>query len=139
MAAKTSFTGIARIGQVINELRTSVALLLTLIALPLAGVVLLFCADGKLRAIGLGFFVYLFALFVALPMLAMAATAKRGSNARIFASFACFWLSFFTYFYLQYAAIKPDMVARLMVTVPISLLGFIFFGWWVRDLFLGDT
>ena len=112
---------------------------MALVVVPIVGLVLLFCAEGKLRVIGLGALVYSFALFVVLPGLALAANAKRGSNKRLFASIVCFVLGFFAFFYLSYTVGDRQDIKYISV-VPISLVGIIFFAWWTRDcIFFDDS
>ena len=112
---------------------------MALVVGPIVGLVLLFCAEGKLRVIGLGALVYSFALFVVLPGLALAANAKRGSNKRLFASIVCFVLGFFAFFYLSYTVGDRQDIKYISV-VPISLVGIIFFAGWTRDcIFFDDS
>ena len=124
MNSKTPTSSIQRLVELRRNVRAMIACLMALVVVPMVGLALLFFAEGNLRAIGLGFLVYSFALFVVLPCLVLAANEKRGSNARLFASFACFVLAFFTFFYLSYTSTQPQM--KFILPVPISILGVVF-------------
>ena len=106
----------------------------TLVVPPIIGVYLITCTGGKTRLIGLGLLTYSFALFVVLPFLVVATSAKKGSVIRLFAAAACFILSVFALFYLNFASTKQVPAAYIFAMLPISILGLIFAGWWVRDL-----
>ena len=121
-----------RVSSFANNLEVWLAIVGALLV-TIPGVVLLVYTEGQLRAIGLGLLVYSFSFFVLLPGLLLAATAKPGSNSRLLAAFACFWLAFFTYFYLTYTTNRQDI--KVISLVPIMILGTIFFIWWVRDFF----
>ena len=131
MKSKESTSSLQRLIEVHQNIKTVIALIGVLVVIPSIGAYLVFFTEGMTRAIGLGFFVYSFALFVALPALILAASADRGSNSRIFASFGCFVLAFFTFFYLEYTSDRQDI--KFIATIPITLLGLIFAGWWAKD------
>ena len=131
MDSKQPKSSIQRLVEMRRNIKAVVGCFLALAVVPIAGLALLLCADGNLRAIGLGFLVYSFALFIVLPCLALAANDDRGSNSRLFASFACFVLAFFTYFYLMYTSSQPQM--KFILPVPISILGIVFGAWWAKD------
>ena len=123
---------IQRIVEIRRNTEAMIACFLALVVVPIVGLVLLFCAEGNWRTIGLGFLVYSFALFVVLPGLVLAANEKPGSNTRLFASLTCFVLAFFAFFYLSYTAAGRQDI-KYITTIPITLLGVIFAIWWARD------
>lgn len=131
MDSKQPKSSIQRLVEMRRNIKAVVACFLALVVVPIVGLTLLFCAEGNLRAIGLGLLVYPFALFIVLPCLILAATDERGSNSRLFASFACFVLAFFTFFYLMYTSNQPQM--KFVLPVPISVLGLVFGIWWAKD------
>lgn len=132
MNSQKQLSPLKRLVEIRRNTGTLVACFLALVVVPAIGLFLLFGAEGKLRAIGLGFLVYSFALFVVLPGLILAAGEKRGSNTRLFASLTCFVLAFFVFFYLSYTVVGKEEI-KFIVTIPISLLGIVFAIWWARD------
>jgi len=132
MSSKKKSSPIQRLVEIRRNTEAMIACFLALFVVPIAGLVLIFCAEGNLRTIGLGFLVYSFALFVVLPGLVLAANEGPGSNTRLFASFTCFVLAFFTFFYLTYTTGDRQDI-KFITTIPITALGFIFAAWWARD------
>ncbi len=131
MKSKTPTSSLQRLVETRRNIKTVIALIGALVVIPSIGAYLVFFTEGTTRAIGPGFFVYSFALFVALPALILAASDDRGSNSRLFASFGCFVLAFFTFFYLEHTTNRQDI--KFIATIPITLLGLIFAGWWAKD------